>query len=180
MTQPIVVAVHRSPTHSFSKVTEEQLTLVEGLGVAGDAHCGTTVKHRSRVRRDPSQPNLRQVHLIHTELFDDVAAAGHTVRPGDLGENITTRGLDLLGLPVGTRLTIGDAVVTITGLRNPCNQINGLAPGLLQQLIRTADDGSVVRLAGVMGIVSRGGVVRTAAPIHVTLPPQPHFALTTV
>lgn len=154
--------------------------LVEGQGVAGDAHCGVTVKHRSRVRADPSQPNLRQVHLIHRELFDDLAEAGYQVTPGALGENITTTGIDLLSLPVGTRLGIGEAVVTVTGLRNPCQQINGLAPGLLKQVVRTDADGTVERLAGVMGIVSRGGVVAPRDAIGIELPPRPHHRLTRV
>lgn len=118
--RPRVVAVHSSATHSFSKSSRESITLLEGLGVDGDAHCGPTVQHRSRVAADPSQPNVRQVHLIHGELFYALRDAGHPVAPGDLGENITTRDVDLLSLPVGARLTVGDAVVTITGLRNPC------------------------------------------------------------
>ncbi|MGJ6979150.1 MOSC domain-containing protein [Aestuariimicrobium soli] len=177
---PTVRAVHRSPSHSFSKQTLEQVTLVEGIGVEGDAHAGVSVKHRSRVAKNPSTPNLRQVHLMHQELFDQLALVGHEVRPGDLGENITTQGLDLLGLPVGTRLTIGEAVITVTGLRNPCNQINDFQPGLLKQVLTTTDDGEVVRLAGVMGIVSRGGIVATGDPIEVTLPPEPLLPLTPV
>lgn len=173
-----VVAVHRSATYSFSKYGEKQVTLIEGLGVEGDVHAGATVQHRSRVRRDPSQPNLRQVHLIHAELFEQVVDA--IVEPGQLGENITTRGIDLLGLPVGSRLTIGDAVITITGLRNPCVQIDGFAPGLLKQLVHTNDAGETVRLAGVMGIVSRGGVVEPGQAIDVHLPREPHLPLTAV
>lgn len=176
-----VVAVHLSPVHEFSKQTVDLIRLLEGLGVEGDAHCGTTVKHRSRVARDPSQPNLRQVHLIHAELFDDLRDRGHRVAPGQLGENITTHGVDLLGLPVGTRLAIGDsAVVTVTGLRNPCQQINAFQPGLLKHVARPTADGDVERLTGVMGIVSRAGVVPGGAPIAVHLPPEPHFALTRV
>ncbi|MDP5227107.1 MULTISPECIES: MOSC domain-containing protein [Arthrobacter] len=169
-----------SPRHGFSKLTVSSVTLLEGLGVEGDAHCGVTVQHRSRVAADPSQPNVRQVHLIHTELFDDLATAGFTVLPGQLGENLSTRGVDLLGLPVGTRLTFGDAVITVTGLRNPCQQINDFRPGLLKQLVSQGEDGRTVRLAGVMGIVSRGGVVSSGDPITVTLPPAPHFPLTRV
>jgi MOSC domain-containing protein YiiM len=175
-----VVAVHVSPTHTFSKRAADGITLLDGLGVEGDAHCGVTVKHRSRVAVDPSQPNLRQVHLIHAELFDDLRAAGFTVRPGDLGENITTRDIDLLALPVGARLLIGSAVVAITGLRNPCEQINGFERGLLKQVIRTDAQGAVERLAGVMGTVARGGVVAPGDAIRVELPPLPHFALTRV
>jgi MOSC domain-containing protein YiiM len=138
------------------------------------------VQHRSRVAADPSQPNLRQVHLIHAELFDELRAGGHEVAPGALGENITTRDVDLLALPVGARLHFGDAVVSITGLRNPCQQINDFQSGLLKQVITTDDEGRVVRLAGVMGIVSRGGAVAAGDAIGVELPPTPHFPLTRV
>ncbi|MFB7796759.1 MOSC domain-containing protein [Isoptericola sp. NPDC056134] len=175
-----VVAVHASAVHGFSKPALDQVVLVEGVGVEGDAHAGVTVQHRSRVAADPSQPNLRQVHLIHGELFDRLAAAGHDVAPGDLGENVTTRGIDLLALPVGTRLTIGDAVVTVTGLRNPCQQINDFQPGLLKQLLRRGADGEVERLAGVMGVVSRGGAVRPGDAVDVELPAPPHLPLTRV
>ncbi|WP_251443188.1 MULTISPECIES: MOSC domain-containing protein [unclassified Microbacterium] len=176
-----VVAVHSSPVHGFSKAPRGEIALVEGVGVVGDAHAGPTVQHRSRVAADPSQPNLRQVHLIHEELFADLRAAGHEVAPGSLGENITTGDVDLLALPVGTRLRIGSqAVVTVTGLRNPCQQINDFQPGLLKQVVRTDDEGRVVRLAGVMGIVSRSGSVAPGDPIQVKLPPPPHFPLTRV
>lgn len=175
-----VAAVHCSAEHGFSKQPREAIDLVEGIGVAGDAHAGTTVQHRSRVAADPSQPNLRQVHLIHGELFDALREAGHEVEPGQLGENITTRGVDLLALPVGARLCIGDAVITVTGLRNPCQQINDFQPGLLKRLVHTDGEGAVVRLAGVMGIVSRGGSVVPGEPIEVQLPPPPLFSLTRV
>ncbi|REJ05141.1 MOSC domain-containing protein [Microbacterium bovistercoris] len=177
---PTVVAVHSSTSHSFSKPTRESITLLEGLGVEGDAHCGATVQHRSRVAADPSQPNVRQVHLMHAELFDALREKGHAVDPGDLGENITTRGVDLLALPVGARLRFGDAVVTITGLRNPCQQINDFQSGLLKQVVGTDGEGNVVRLAGVMGIVSRGGEVAPGDAIGIELPPTPHFPLTRV
>jgi len=175
-----VVAVHRSGTHSFSKETVDRVLLVEGIGVDGDTHAGTTVQHRSRVARDPSTPNLRQVHLIHRELFDQVAQAGYEVGPGDLGENLTTEGLDLLALPVGTRLRIGEAVVTVTGLRNPCQQINTFRSGLLKQVLLNDEDGQVRRLAGVMGIVSRTGSVSPGDAIEALLPSGPHLRLTTV
>lgn len=181
MDQPTVLAVHSNPRHEFSKPTREVIELHEGLGVVGDAHYGATVKHRSRVARDASQPNLRQVHLMHAELFDHLAEHGFHVAPGGLGENVTTSGLDLLGLPVGTRLRFGDTtVVTVTGLRNPCHQINGLADGLMKQLVSVTDDGSTRRLAGVMGIVSRSGTIRGGDPIVVELPPVPHHPLTVV
>jgi MOSC domain-containing protein YiiM len=175
-----VVAVAASPRHTFSKLLCDEVDLHEGLGVAGDAHYGTTVQHRSRVRADPSQPNLRQVHLLHAELFDLLARHGHRVQAGDLGENVTTRGLDLLALPVGTRLGLGDAVVTITGLRNPCVQIDRFQPGLLARVCHPDGAGGLVRLAGVMGIVSRSGAVRAGDPIEVVLPPGPHRPLTRV
>lgn len=179
--RPEVVAVHRSATHSFSKATVETIELVEGLGVRGDAHSGVTVKHRSRAMRNPAQPNLRQVHLIHTELFALLGEAGFDLAPGQLGENVTTRDLDLLALPVGTRLRLGpDAVITVTGLRNPCVQIERFRPGLLQQVLRTRDDGRVERLAGVMAVVSREGAVRPGDEIVVDLPPEPHHWLTQV
>jgi len=164
---PEVVAVHRSSSHGFSKYAEDSITLVEGLGVAGDAHSGKTVKHRSRVARDPSQPNLRQVHLLHAELFDELMAAGFAVWPGDLGENITTRGIDLLGLSTGTRLQMGNAIVEVTGLRNPCSQIDRFQQGLMAAVLDRDDKGRLVRKAGVMGVVVAGGEVRKGDPIRI-------------
>lgn len=173
-----VTAVCRNRTHEFSKPPQESLTLLAGLGVEGDAHLGTTVKHRSRVARDPSQPNLRQVHLIHSELFGELTAAGFTVRPGELGENITTAGIDLLGLPTGTLLHIGDcAVVEITGLRNPCTQIDAYQHGLLQHVAHRDDDGNIIRKAGIMGIIRAGGTVRPGNKINLALPEPPHHPL---
>jgi MOSC domain-containing protein YiiM len=166
-----IVAVARDDAHRFSKPTRESITLIAGIGVEGDAHAGATVKHRSRVARDPGTPNLRQVHLIHSELFDEVAARGHRVRPGELGENVTTAGVDLLALARGTRLELGDeAVVEVTGLRNPCTQINGLSDGLMKELVFVDDEGETVRLAGVMSIVLTGGVIRPGDPIRVVPP----------
>jgi MOSC domain-containing protein YiiM len=176
-----VLAVARDDGHRFSKPTRESITLIAGHGVEGDVHAGATVKHRSRVRRDPGSPNLRQVHLIHSELFDEVAARGHVVEPGALGENVTTRGVDLLGLPRGTRLALGDdAIVEVTGLRNPCSQINGLSAGLMKELVYVDDDGETVRLAGVMSIVVAGGVVRPGDGIRVILPAGRHEPLQAV
>ena len=170
----VVVAVSRSVGHTFSKQNQPSITLVAGLGVADDAHLGTTVKHRSRVARDPNQPNLRQVHLIHAELHDELAAAGFNVRAGDMGENVTTRGIALLELPTGTRLRIGpDAVVELTGLRNPCTQLDGFHPGLLRAVLDRLPDGSVVRKSGVMSIVLSGGNVEPGDPIEVELPAPP-------
>ena len=174
---PVVVAVSRSPTHTFGKATRPSVRLVAGLGVAGDAHAGVTVRHRSRVAADPTQPNLRQVHLIHAELLDELAAAGFAVAAGQLGENVTTRGIDLLGLPAGARLRLGRvAVVRVTGLRNPCGQIEAFRPGLLAAVLGRGPDGNLVRKAGVMGVVEVGGEVRAGDAIAVDLPP-PHRRL---
>lgn len=175
-----VESVHVSAAHTFSKSAVPAIELVEGIGVSGDSHAGTTVKHRSRVARDPDQPNLRQVHLMHQELFELLAADGYSVLPGQLGENITTAGIDLLDLPVGTRLHLAEAVIVVTGLRNPCQQINDFQPGLMKKLIRADESGQVERLAGVMGIVARSGTVRPGEGISVELPPEPHHPLTKV
>ncbi|WTG77001.1 MOSC domain-containing protein [[Kitasatospora] papulosa] len=164
--------------YSFTKPSRDSVTLLAGLGVEGDVHAGVTVKHRSRVAQDPTQPNLRQVHLIHQELFAELRRAGFAVSPGDLGENITTEGIDLLGLPVGTLLHLGDeAVVEVTGLRNPCLQIDTFQAGLLKQVVGRADDGTVVRRAGIMSVVRTGGVVRPGDVIKAVLPVGPHRPL---
>ncbi|MEZ4660995.1 MAG: MOSC domain-containing protein [Caldilineaceae bacterium] len=175
---PIITAVSRSATHTFGKQTQNAITLVAGLGVDGDAHQGATVKHCSRVAQDPTQPNLRQVHLIHAELHEELNAAGFTVSAGDMGENVTTRGLDLLGLPTGARLQLGaTAVVEISGLRNPCKQLDDFQPGLLVAVLDRDAEGNLIRKAGVMGVVLVGGVVRPGDAIQVTLPPEPHRPL---
>ena len=174
----IIEAVSRSDAHTFGKTSQDAIRLLAGLGVEGDAHLGVTVKHRSRVARDPTQPNLRQVHLIHAELHDELAAAGFVVRPGEIGENVTTRGIDLLALPAGTRLHLGGAaVVEVTGLRNPCAQIDRFQPGLLAAVLDRDEQGGLVRKAGVMGIVLAGGDVRPGDPVRVELPPEPHRPL---
>ena len=173
-----IIAVSRSPKHEFSKENEDAIMLLPGLGVEGDAHLGETVKHRSRVARDPSQPNLRQVHLIHAELHDELRAGGFTVGPGQMGENVTTRGVDLLGLPTGARLRLGaEAVVEITGLRNPCAQLDGLQQGLMTATLDRDAQGNLIRKAGIMGVVIAGGTVRAGDPIAVELPEEPHRAL---
>jgi MOSC domain-containing protein YiiM len=172
-----VVAVHRSPTHTMAKLTRPTIRLLAGLGIEHDAHAGVTVKHRSRVARDPSQPNLRQVHLIQAELHDELAARGIPVAPGQMGENITTRGIDLLALPTGTKLHIGSsAVVEITGLRNPCRQLEGIHDGLMQAVLDRDADG-LVRRAGVMGVVLAGGEVTRGHRITAVLPRGPHTPL---
>lgn len=178
---PWVVAVAATGEHRFSKQTVPMIRLLRDLGVEGDAHLGETVQHRSRVRRDPHQPNLRQVHLIHAELFDEVLGFGHRVPPGALGENVTTTGVDLLGLPPGTVLRLGTtAEVLVTGLRNPCRQIEDFQPGLLARLVDRAADGAPVRKAGIMSVVRRGGEVRPGDPVTVVLPPEPHRRLAPV
>ena len=174
----VVIAVSRSPTHTLSKPTAAGIRLLAGLGVEGDAHMGETVRHRSRVARDPSQPNLRQVHLIHGELFDELRAAGFAVSAGRMGENVTTRGVDLLGLPAGARLHLGNtAVVEVTGLRNPCAQLDRLQPGLMAATLGRDERGGLVRKAGVMGVVVAGGEVRPGDPIRIELPAGPHRSL---
>lgn len=173
-----VTAVSRNEAYSFTKPNRKSITLLAGLGVEGDVHAGVTVKHRSRVAQDPTQPNLRQVHLIHAELFGELGAAGFEVAPGDLGENVTTNGVDLLALPVGTLLHLGDeAVVEVTGLRNPCLQIDNFRDGLLKQVVGRDAAGRIVRKAGIMGVVTAGGVVRPGDPIEAELPVGPHRAL---
>ncbi len=169
-----VVSVASDARHGFSKPVRAAIDLVAGLGVAGDAHFGTTVQHRSRVAVDPTQPNLRQVHLIHRELFDELAADGFAISPGDLGENILTVGIDLLTLPTGARLRIGaDAIIEITGLRNPCRQIESFRSGLLSRLATRRNDGTIVRKAGVMGVVLASGTVSPGAEIVTKIPPPP-------
>ncbi len=154
------------------------IRLVAGEGVEGDAHSGVTVKHRSRVARNPQAPNLRQVHLIHAELHDELLARGFPVRPGEMGENVTTRGIDLLSLPAGSRLRLGDsALIEITGLRNPCTQLDGLQPGLMAATLARSADGRLIRKAGVMSIVRVGGEVRSGDLIHLELPSHPHRSL---
>jgi MOSC domain-containing protein YiiM len=173
-----VVSVSARNAHGPGKDIRSEIILIAGKGVEGDAHSGETVKHRSRVAKDPKQLNLRQVHLIHAELFDMLAAKGFAVGPAMMGENITTRGLDLLGLSAGTRLRIGDeAVIEITGLRNPCHQLNGLIPGLMDAVLDYADDGSLIRLAGVMGIITTGGVVVAGDGIMAVGSENPHIML---
>ena len=175
----IAVALRRG--HHFSKTPSLSIRLLTGLGVAGDAHMGETVKHRSRVRRDPTQPNLRQVHLIHAELFAELRAKGFNVQPGDLGENVTTSGIDLLALPTGTHLRLGEtAVVEVTGLRNPCIQLDRFQQGLMAATLDRDAAGNLIRKAGIMGIVLADGEVRPGDAVHVELPSMPHKALVAV
>lgn len=168
-------------SHTFSKTNRDHVRLLAGQGVEGDAHAGATVQHRSRVARDPTQPNLRQVHLLHAELLDELSAAGFKARPGELGENITIRGIDLLGLPTGTRLKLGNSVIVqLTGLRNPCVQLDRFQSGLMSAVLARDENGNLVRKAGVMAIVVTGGEVSASDQVEVELPPPPHRSLTPV
>ena len=176
-----VIAVSRSDKHTFTKPGVQAIRLLAGLGVEGDAHLGVTVKHRSRVRQDPTQPNLRQVHLVHAELLDEMVRAGFNLVPGEIGENVTTRGLDLLALPAGTRLRLGPAaIVEVTGLRNPCRQLDAHQRGLTAAMIEHDADGQIVRKSGIMGVVIAGGEVRPGDAIDVELPSGPHRRLEVV
>ena len=177
----VVTAVSRGARHTLVKPNEDKIRLLAGLGVEGDAHSGATVKHRSRVARDPSQPNLRQVHLVHAELHETLQEQGFVVSPGQMGENVTTRGIDLLGLPSGTRLHLGDtAIVEVTGLRNPCAQLDRIQPGLMGATLERAADGNLIRKAGIMAVVVDGGDVRPGDTIRVELPPDPRPPLAPV
>jgi MOSC domain-containing protein YiiM len=177
----VVTAVSRSAKHTLSKVNEDSICLRAGHGVEGDAHSGATVKHRSRILRHPFQPNQRQVHLIHAELHEELKRAGFDISPGQMGENITTRGVDLLRLPVGARLHLGEAaVVAVTGLRNPCGQLDRIQPGLMAATLERDEHGKLVRKAGIMGVVLTDGELRPGDPIRVELPPPPHQPLAPV
>jgi MOSC domain-containing protein YiiM len=172
-----IVAVSRSPTHTLSKENQDNIRLLAGLGVEGDAHLGEKVRHRYQARRDPNQPNLCQVHLIHAELLDELRGAGFDLCPGRMGENVTTRGIDLLGLPTGARLYLGEtAIVAVTGLRTPCAQLNRLQAGLMSAT-RVRVGRRLAFKAGIMGVVLVGGVVRPGEPLGIELPPEPHLPL---
>lgn len=175
---PCIASVNSSQAHSFSKFGAPIVTLLEGVGVEGDAHCGVTVQHLSRIARDPTQPNFRQVHVLHFELFAELSTKGFTVSPGDLGENLTTQGIALLELPAETELHIGEtAVVKLTGLRNPCIKIDQFQQGLMAAVLDRTAEGKLVRKAGVMSVVVRSGEVRPGDPIVIKLPSQPHRPL---
>jgi len=177
-TDPVVQSVSRCATHTLSKPNQDRIGLLCGLGVEGDAHCGEKVKHLSRVARDPNQPNLRQVHLRHAEFHNELRAAGFDIAQGQLGENVTTRGIDLLGLPTGTLLHLGEtAVVEVTGLRNPCGQLNGIQPGLMAATLDHSADGKLIRKAGIMGVVTVSGEVRPGDSIRAELPNRKHIPL---
>lgn len=174
---PHVVAVARRDGHHFSKHRVESIHLVAGHGVATDGHAGATVQHRSRVRRDPTQPNLRQVHLLAAELLDELRSQGYDVAAGELGENVTTRGLDILALPRGTVLHLGGATIEVTGLRNPCYQIDTFRCGVLSAVVERGADGSVIRKAGIMGVVTGTGHVCPGDRIELVLPDGGHHRL---
>jgi MOSC domain-containing protein YiiM len=174
----IVVAVSRSPRHRLHKAPADAIRLIEGIGVEGDAHAGETVQHRSRKRWRPRDPNLRQVHLIAAELFEELSGSGFAIAPGEMGENVTTHGIDLLALPRGARLRLGDeAVVEVTGLRNPCVQLDRWQDGLMEATLERTPDGELIRRAGVMGVVVAGGDVRPDDPVATELPSEPHEPL---
>jgi MOSC domain-containing protein YiiM len=173
-----VVAVSLKAKHGVKKVNQLVIRLIAGEGVEGDAHCGPTVRHRSRWRKDHTAPNIRQVHLLHVELLDELKVQGFSVTPGLMGENVTTEGLDLLALPTGTRLALGEvALVELTGLRNPCYQLDQLQPGLMAACLDRGPDGQLIRKAGVMGVVLAGGAVHAGDTITVTLPKPPYAPL---
>ncbi|HQN54079.1 MAG TPA: MOSC domain-containing protein [Novosphingobium sp.] len=173
-----VAALACDAEHRFSKRVQDSIVLLAGRGVQGDAHAGVLVQHLARIRKNPQAANLRQVHLIHSELLDELADKGFAIAPGQLGENVLTRGVDLLGLPTGTRLRLGeDALVEITGLRNPCRQLNDLAPGLMEATLDRAADGSLIRKCGVMAVVVSGGEVRTGDPVSLESVPLTHEPL---
>lgn len=173
-----IIALSLSETHSFSKPNRESIKLLAGLGVEGDTHLGEKVQHRSRVKQNPDQPNLRQVHLIHAELHDELREKGFDISPGQMGENITTRGIDLLGLPTGTKLHLGNmAIVEVTGLRNPCYQLDDFQKGLMKAVLDKDEEGNLIRKAGIMGIVLADGEVHVNDEIRAELPPEPHEPL---
>lgn len=178
MKKPSITSLSKSDSHTFEKFTCESINLLKGLGVEGDAHMGKTVKHRSRVARDPTQPNLRQVHLIHSELFEELSKKDFLITPGAMGENILTEGIDLLNLPKDTILNIGaEAKVQITGLRSPCAQFDSIKKGLMKALIYKDENGNIIRKSGIMGIVLEGGIVNVGDAIEIEFPKKPYIKL---
>ena len=176
----MVVAVSRCPTHGFSKVPRSEITLLEGLGVEGDAHAGVTAQHLYRIKLNAKAPNLAQVHFLPVELFDEMAALGYVLVPGAMGENVLTAGLDLAAMPTGATFRIGDAVVEVSGIRDPCRKIDALGKGLTKAMFGRTPRGELLRKAGIMGVVRRGGTLRPGDAIAVALPPEPHRPLVVV
>ena len=173
-----VIALASDTGHNFSKITKPVITLVAGFGVQGDAHAGKTVQHLSDKKKNPQAPNLRQVHLIHSELFDELAEQGIDVQPGQMGENIVTRGIDLLGLAEGTQLKFpSGAVIQITGLRSPCKKLNTIHPNLLKAVVEKRADGSVQMKSGVMSIVLESGDIHAGDGIQIVVPKGEHKPL---
>ena len=177
MPNPTVIAVASDSAHNVIKPVRESISLIAGLGIEGDAHAGKTIQHRYDKARNPDAPNLRQVHLMHAELFDQMAELGMTVTPGQMGENITTRNIDILGVPRGTHLKIGEAIIEITGLRNPCKHLNKVAVGLMEACIERYDDGALFPQSGVMGIVIAGGEIKVGDDIQIITPDKPYSRL---
>jgi MOSC domain-containing protein YiiM len=171
-----VIAVAAAATHQLSKPIVDEIRLVKDLGVEGDAHLGATTQHQMQARSDSTRPNLRQVHLLQSELFSELAQKGHVVGPATLGENITTAGVDLISLPRGTLLLLrigSDAVLQLTGLRNPCGQLDAFQPGLARAMLGKDEGGELIRKARVMSVVISGGTIRTGDEIAIELPLQP-------
>ena len=176
-TEGIVAGVFVSGGHTFSKSERYSVTLLQGLGIEGDAHCGSTVQHLSDRKKNSTRSNLRQLHLIQSELIEELNATGFDVRPGDLGENITTGQIDLPALPQGTLLRIGDtAVVEITGLRTPCFKIERFRKGLRSAVTEHRHGGPATLKGALMAIVVAGGVVNRDDRIGVIIPPAVRIA----
>jgi len=165
-----VLSVSMSSSHGFSKRPTDYIYLLSGCGVQGDVHCSGAA----------SSNNKRQVHLIASELLTELArkdskGRAYIISPGALGENITTKGIDLVGLNEGTRLHFGDgddhAIVRITGLRNPKKRLDEWPKGLLDRCAMKNKKGEITgRKIGVMGIVEEDGFVQPGHMVYVEKP----------
>lgn len=182
MLKPRILSVSARSGHHFSKTPQRSIRLLAGLGVEGDGHMGERIKHRSRARYNPALPNLRQVHLIDSGYIALMAAKGYAVAPGDIGENLLVAGIDLISMPQDTLLHLGGdgAVVRITGLRNPCIQMDRFMPGLMAASLDRDADGGLIRLTGVMGVVEGGGAVVPGDVVRVEMPEGEHLPLVPV